>query len=134
MEWRCTIPGRPTSKGNSQRRFGNHTKVMPSKQAVAAEHSARAVAYVERPAELFNAAVQLRAEFRFAIPKSRLRGKHAVKVGDPREGTPDVNNCLKLLQDALEGIVYIDDKQIVDVGGVKVWGERDETVVVVKSI
>lgn len=47
---------------------------------------------------------------------------------------PDVDNILKLVKDALNGIVYGDDAQVVRVEAEKVYGPQALTVVTVKPI
>lgn len=44
-------------------------------------------------------------------------------------GRPDPDNVAKLVCDALNGIVWGDDAQIVGLGVVRRWGSRDETYV-----
>lgn len=38
------------------------------------------------------------------------------------------------IEDALEGVVYVDDCQVFDGPPRKVWGERDETRVTVRRV
>lgn len=137
--WECVFPGRPTTKGNSPRvmRFGGFTRVMPSKQAVAAEGAARSIAYAVRPSQPMKGALTLDAEFRFAIPKNAQATKRKpakLLPGDPCLRHVDRGNLLKCIEDALNGIVYDDDSQIVGGDVSKVWWERDETHIVVREL
>lgn len=43
----------------------------------------------------------------------------------------DVDNLLKLVTDALNGIAWVDDKQITDLRGVRLYGARDDARTVV---
>ncbi|MCC7173495.1 MAG: RusA family crossover junction endodeoxyribonuclease [Planctomycetes bacterium] len=143
-EWTCTIPGRPTTKGNSRRIFraGGRPFTASSPQAIAAENNARAVAFAMRPVAPLVGPLRLDVHFVFAIPQAaRERVSKRGKVtpaklcpGEPCMRRIDRGNLLKLIEDALEGIVYDNDSQIVGGDVAKVWGERDETRVSVRAL
>lgn len=44
---------------------------------------------------------------------------------------PDVDNLIKLAKDALTGIVYRDDAQVVEVSGQKIYGLREHMIITV---
>lgn len=44
-------------------------------------------------------------------------------------GRPDVSNLYKLIEDALNDVLYKDDSQIVRMTCIKLYGERDEVVI-----
>lgn len=46
---------------------------------------------------------------------------------------PDCDNILKLVADALNGVAYDDDKQIVKMTVTKLYSERPATVIIVKD-
>lgn len=140
--WECIIPGRPTTKGNSRRIFraGGRPFTASSPQAIAAENAARAIAFAARPPAPLAGPLVLDVVFAFAIPQAARErvGKRGVRpatitAGEPCMRRVDRGNLLKLLEDALEGIVYENDSQIVDGSVAKVWGERDETRVCVRQ-
>jgi Holliday junction resolvase RusA-like endonuclease len=143
-EWSCVIPGRPTSKGNSRRilRAGGRAFAASSHQTIQAERNARAIAWAERPPELLCGPLLLDVVFCFAIPQAKrervsARGRvrpAQIIAGEPCMRRVDRGNLLKLIEDALEGVVYADDSQIVGGDVRKVWGERDETRVTVRTM
>jgi len=47
---------------------------------------------------------------------------------------PDVDNCTKNIFDALNGIVYPDDKQIVELSVVKYYSDTDFVKVIIKDL
>lgn len=133
-EWRCVIPGKPRQKGNSKRAFvaGGRAIVTADKRTTEAQANAKGIVFAQRPAELMRGALVVDVDFVFAIPKTRQKGKGALSPGDPHVQRPDRGNLLKMVEDVLEGIVYGDDCVICDGRVRKLWGERDETRVVVK--
>jgi Holliday junction resolvase RusA-like endonuclease len=44
---------------------------------------------------------------------------------------PDLDNVIKLVADALNGLIYKDDRQIVRVTGAREWGERPAIVITI---
>lgn len=129
--WTCTIPGKPNQKGNSKRAFNGH--IVSNPKAVAAEGNVKALAYAQRPAELMEGPLVLDVDFCFAIPPSRRKGRDAVSPGDPYDQTPDRDQLLKLLQDALQDVVYLNDKRVVDGRVRKIWSDTNETRVTVRA-
>lgn len=70
---------------------------------------------------LIDGAVHLRVTFYVQKPKSKQR-----KTGDKFPfvtGKPDLDNCVKLICDALNGVVWHDDKQVVALYAQKAWAD-----------
>lgn len=131
--WTCVIPGKPTPKGNSKSvlRFNNRLIPVQSKAVVAAENNAKAIAWTQRPHELLDGALAVDVDFVFAIPKSRAK---KLKPGDPHVQRPDRGNCLKMIEDVLQGVAYADDSAVCAGVVRKVWGLVDQTVVTVRQL
>lgn len=49
-------------------------------------------------------------------------------------GRPDLDNMLKILMDACNGIVWVDDAQVVEVAVSKLWSERGRLHVMVDAV
>lgn len=64
--------------------------------------------------------VSLCVEFVFRAAKKK-------DIGQLRPRRPDIDNLLKLVMDAMQGVVFEDDGQIADVRVMKRWGETSET-------
>lgn len=47
---------------------------------------------------------------------------------------PDIDNCIKSITDALNGIAYADDKQVVEVHAYKYYSEEPQAVVMISNI
>jgi len=75
--------------------------------------------------------VRLECTFVFAAPKSWPKRKRALVAGGllvPHTARPDTSNLVKLVEDALTGVLYRDDAQVSEYGlTFKAWGQRDET-------
>ena len=70
----------------------------------------------------------------FRPPSSMSKKKRAAALTGEILPTkrPDIDNICKLCADALNGIGYQDDAQIVDLRIIKKYGERDELKIVLK--
>ncbi len=77
--------------------------------------------------EPLGAPLSVTAIFIFKRPKSR-RGETYVCV------KPDLDNLLKWVMDVGNGILWYDDKQIVSVGAVKIYGCVPKTVLTVSEM
>jgi len=133
MIWECVLPGVPGVKGNSKRilRVRGRTIVASSAKDKAKENAAAYHIRRARPAVMFDGPVHVDVWFHFAIPKSK-EGK--VNIGDPRWQRPDMENMIKMLHDAMNGVVWNDDAQVASLFANKVWADLNETVVKVRSV
>ena len=74
--------------------------------------------------------VKARIEVYYKIPKSYTK-KRVQAIRDGLEmplKKPDIDNCIKVILDSLNGIAYKDDSQIVEVIAVKKWTEEQERI------
>ena len=96
--------------------------IMQSKSAKSQENMIRQIcsyAYAGQPSDK---AIIFHAVAVFRIPKS---GKNKnKKVGQWCDLMPDSANIESLLHDALESVIYVDDRQIVFSTIQKTWGKR----------
>ena len=53
--------------------------------------------------------------------------------GTPKSTRPDVGNLAALVSDAMQGILYVDDAQVVRETTSKIWGERCEVRVIMSA-
>jgi Holliday junction resolvase RusA-like endonuclease len=97
-----------------------------------AQHAARQV--VERMPTHPDGCVALQVDFYFERPKSHYRtgaNAHLLRDGAPERPTskPDATKVLRALEDALTGVVWRDDAQIVDQRARKFYGSPARAVV-----
>lgn len=82
-----------------------------------------------RPSKPFTGAIFMRLVFYFIRPKSHFgTGKNANKLKDSAPvfhiKTPDIDNLIKFVSDALNGIFYTDDRQIVSIDAEKGYSDH----------
>lgn len=73
---------------------------------------------------------QLAFDIIFVIkePKSWSKKKKAKFLDQPHTQTPDIDNLIKFVFDALNSKVFVDDSQIFKVEAIKMWGETGKTI------
>ena len=69
----------------------------------------------------------------FEMPRSWSKKKRAALAGRPHTQKPDADNVLKAIADALNGIVYADDKQLAIMTVEKRWAERGGFGVIIEE-
>lgn len=127
-----TIPLRPKPKGNTHRRSA-HGGVFNAKPTKDHERAIKLLCARHRRDPLWDGPVSLTVENTYKIPKSgenrkRQPGEYCIAdVGDR-------GNCLKMIEDALQGIIYENDCQVVDGPVRKKWGTEDCYVVTVEHL
>lgn len=107
---------KPTPQGRSRSTIsGHHYTPKKTREATAIVQQAMRCEYRGKPLEC---PIILTLEFGFARPKSNKTKHHLQK--------PDLSNLIKLVEDAGNGIIWKDDKQIIAYGyAAKFWAEVD---------
>lgn len=110
-----TVPGDPRGKGRP--RFaarGSFVTAYTDAKTLAYEAAiadAGAKAMGERPA--LETPVSLRIECHMGVPKSwGKKAREEALAGYAVPGKPDLDNVAKAVMDALNGVLYADDKQV----------------------
>ena len=134
-----TIPGDARPEAKRQRFFARGEKVhvgsrtdLPDR----ADWKARVAAFAKQAgAQVMHGPLMLEVVFVRVKPGSWPR-KPTTKRPWPDYPTtkPDLNNLIKPLEDALTGIVWVDDAQIVRSREEKVFGEEPEVRVIVTQL
>jgi len=86
---------------------------------------------VHRREAPFDCALELRLRIFLAVPKSWSKKKRELCLtgGAYPTKTPDNSNVLKAVEDSLNGVAFIDDKQIVDHHITKRYGEVEKMII-----
>ncbi len=131
-----TIPGVPVAKGRP--RFGNGRAYTPQRTRYAESKSQGAALEAMNKARLRPTAgpVEVQLEFYFPVPASWPQHKRQrVISGELKPASrPDLDNLAKQVTDAMNGIVYIDDAQIVSLSARKWFSQAPETRVIVRFL
>ena len=133
-----TVPGNPVGKGRHKtaRRGKFLTHYTPEKTAnyeSLVAHSAH-VAMAGKP--IISGAVMVDLDIRLQIPASwSNKKKHQAEIGLIRASKkPDIDNCEKAIFDGMNGVVWIDDVQVVEVHKRKRYSDTPGVLVQVKEL
>lgn len=131
---RFVVPGEPVGKGRPRIvTYNGHTHGYTPAKTASYENLVKLMfrEQTDRPYFDRNHELALRIDARFAIPKSAgKRARHEMEIGIRRPTKkPDADNLIKTIADALNGLAYHDDSQIVYAEVMKHYGEQPETIV-----
>lgn len=121
-----TVPGVPVAKGRP--RFGNGRTFTPPSTRTAEE----ALGWAMRqacPGGPLEGPLVLHVQFSFGMPKSWSEKRKIAAYKTAHTGRPDLDNLVKLVKDAGNGILWADDSLIWQVGASKVWADEAETYI-----
>lgn len=76
--------------------------------------------YIEQP-------LSLSLVLLFALPKRLSRQRKMDLIGKPHTNVPDASNCQKWVEDVAEGILYANDKCIVETNVIKLYAPHAVT-------
>lgn len=140
MSVHLLVVGVPVPQGSTRtfvregRAFTTHAKPGPLslyRDAIALaweRHPVKRPAPMSEPVVLHCTFVFKRPQAHY-LPANRKRNERAVREDAPLYMTnkPDVDKLLRAVADALTGRAYDDDKRVVQMHGIKVYGDRGET-------
>ena len=120
-----TVEGKPIPKGRP--RFTKSGHVYTPGQTLTFENAVkRKAAGVMLTRQPFKGPVWVQVEAVMAPPKKLTRDYPSVR--------PDLDNIVKAVTDALNGICFDDDAQIISLRAWKIYGDRPETRVTVGPV
>lgn len=128
-----TIPGRPAAWQRTNafvdKRSGKLLKTTPKEMAAAQEAVATLCRFAMRNCPPLPGAVRLEILCVYAIPKTWPKWKRQAALDGKvwKVTVPDHDNLVKLISDALNGIAYADDAQIVKASFGKRYGFPERT-------
>lgn len=130
------ISGEPMGKQRPKfARIGNFTRAYTPKETVSYENWVK-MCYQNFGGEHFGSEVlKVEIDARFPIPKSFSKKKHEqAKDGEIRPSVkPDCDNIAKIILDALNGIAFDDDKQVVELKINKTYDEIPKVIVKIEK-
>ncbi len=130
---KLTIPGEPCAKQRPRMTKAGHTYT-PEK-TVNYETLVRELYILQNFRQQLEGALKMTVRAYFEIPQSKSKKiKEAMLKGEIRPTTkPDVSNVIKIIEDALNGLAYRDDSQIVRVVGEKYYSDSPRVEVELKE-
>lgn len=134
MRYSLTIPGEPIAKARPRMTKSGH--VYTPQRTVDYERWVQTLFVEEYGSPKLEGAILLQLDLYFGIPKSRSKGtRERMRQGLERPcKRPDLDNCLKAVSDALNGIAYRDDSQIVGAVIQKFWADEPRAVVTIEEL
>lgn len=132
------VPGKAQTSG-SKRAFvrGGRAQVVDANPNAGAwkERVAIAAGQAMKGVKLIDGAVSLEVVVEFARPGSHLNSRGEVRGRAPRFPLGrDLTKLVRGIEDGLNGVVWRDDRQVVQQRNVKRYGTRDVTTIVVREI
>jgi len=123
-----SIPGKPTPKARARTtKAGVTFTPKPTQLAEGKVLECYLAAYPDAPP--YEGAVELSVMVYFSIPPSWSKKKAAAAKDAPHVSRPDLDNIIKMVTDALNGVAFKDDSQISYITAMKNYGTKEGVVV-----
>ena len=130
---KLTIPGEPVAKGRPRvTRYGTYTPEKTKNY----ETLVKELYFMEHGQTLLEGELSIDIKAYFRIPKSASKKrKRLMANGDMRPTKrPDLDNLMKAVTDAINGVAYEDDSQIVSATVEKYYSEEPRVEVILEII
>lgn len=128
------VAGRPTGKGRP--RFTRNGHVYTPKTTTEYENTIKQMYRITARDQFFSHDVSIGIVCFYRIPKNTSRKKRAAMLsGRIRPNIkPDIDNVAKIVMDALNGVAYEDDKQVINLKVSKYYSDTEKITVAIKEI
>ena len=130
---KLTIPGEPVAKGRPRvTRYGTYTPEKTKNY----ETLVKELYFVEHGQTLLEGELSVDIKAYFRIPKSASKAKKTKMAKGVIRPTkrPDLDNLMKAVTDAINGVAYEDDSQIVSATVEKYYSEEPRTEIKIERI
>lgn len=130
------VPGVPGAKARPRIAVrGKFARMYSPKETVVAENLIRAAAFeAMQGREPMAGACAMTIVAYYPWPKSTPKKRMAAVDGAWKTTKPDSDNITKLVKDALNGVVYVDDAQVATETTTKILDNRPVLRVIVRSL
>ncbi|GAA5417963.1 hypothetical protein Pryu01_03041 [Paraliobacillus ryukyuensis] len=133
-----TIPGEPVAQGRpraGKTKYGKTVLYDPSKSKNYKQYI-KLVASQHVPVKQIEGQISMRLKIYRQIPKSMTKKLRKASIDEIHRPTtkPDCSNIAKGIEDALNGMIYKDDSQIVDLRVSKYYSENPRVEVEIKVL
>lgn len=133
-----TVPGQPVAKGRPKfTNVGGFARAYTPKKTQEYENKVAAIARAAmRGIKPSSSPIEIMLELRMEIPASWTKAKRlAAALGTVRATKkPDADNVLKGIKDALNGVCWVDDSQVVVLTVRKLYAAEPCVVVAVRVV
>ena len=131
-----TVFGEPVAQGRPRfARMGAGVRAYDPEKSRTYKDYVRAAALEVKPDVPLEGPLLLMVEAYRSIPKSMSKKKQAAALAGSLQPTtkPDLDNIIKGLKDALKGIIWRDDSQVVNIIAGKWYSDRPRVKVIVEE-
>ena len=118
----------PKARARTVRTASGRTVTYTPKQTASWEESVKIQALKHRPDKLFDGPLSLEVTFYLLKPKSRPKRE---RYPDRK---PDLDNLVKSVKDALEGVIYTNDSRIVREVVTKLYGDPPRVEITIGEV
>jgi Holliday junction resolvase RusA-like endonuclease len=132
-----TVYGEPVAQGRPRAtNINGHIRMYDPKKSRDFKDYVRLVASEHRPEKLLEGPISLVVKvYKPTLKSFSKKKKAAAEAGQLRPTSkPDVSNYLKLIEDALTGVIWKDDSQIIDCSISKYYSETPRTEIQIKEM
>ena len=135
MGMTCEVPGEPRGKGRPRFSKTGHAYTDSETRA----YEKKIIAYYREAYGGFKwpdtAFIHVKVTAHYQIPKSATKAAlAAMQAGTlPPSRKPDIDNVLKIVLDALNGVAYKDDSRVVCVEAEKIYSHMPKLVIEIKG-
>lgn len=130
--YKLTIPGEPVAKGRP--RMGKYGTYTPEKTKNY-ETLVKELFFTQHGQTMMEGHLNVEIKAYFGIAKSTTKKVREKMIGGSLRPTkrPDIDNVVKCIADALNGVAYADDSQIVSLSASKHYSENPRVEVIITS-
>ena len=133
-----SVPGEPRGKGRPKfARRGNFVKTYTDAKTASYEDQIRFYALKAMgDTKAIQGAVRVFISIRMSVPKSySVKRREACLSGSEKPlKKPDWDNVAKSICDAMNGIIYVDDTQIIEAHVTKQYAAQSQVVVLIQEV
>ena len=122
---RFTVPGEPVAWQRTRiNRSGYHFTAAKTRAAQLAIAETARLAFGQRP--LLDGPLSLSIIARCGTKAKKTHGRY-------KTTRPDLDNYVKTVMDALNGVIWLDDARVVQIDACKLWSETPQLTIVVSE-
>lgn len=127
-----TVLGEPTAKARP--RFSRGRTFTPQKTKEKEQEVINT--YNENVGYVFEGYLKLSIDMYFKVPKSDTKKNKELKLANILRPSkkPDIDNVIKLILDALNGVAYVDDVQVIELSARKFYSDTPRVEVTIDTL